>query len=201
MIQGSDEWFSARLGKVTASKVADIMTKTKSGYGASRKNYMGQLLCERLTKKREESYTNSAMMRGTELEPKARAFYELSYSDVVECGLIDHPSIPMFAASPDGLVGDDGLIEIKCPNTMTHIEFILSLKPDSKYITQMQVQMACTGRKWCDFISFDDRLPIEMQFSFVRVDRDNAYIAEIETEVKLFLEELNNLIIKLRGDK
>jgi putative phage-type endonuclease len=198
MIQGTDEWFKARLGKVTASKVSDIMTKTKSGYGASRKNYMGQLLCERLTGKREESYTNAAMMRGTELEPKARAFYEVSNSDVIECGLIDHPAIKMFAASPDGLVGDEGLIEIKCPNTMTHVDFLLSKKPDSKYITQMQVQMACTGRKWCDFVSFDDRLPVEMQFSTVRIMRDDAYISEVEAEVKLFLEELDNLVIKLK---
>ena len=199
MEQRSPEWFAERLGKVTASRVADIMAKTKSGYSSSRKNYMAQLLCERLTGKQEESYTNAAMQRGIDLESKARSFYELSNDPVVELGFIKHPTIKMFGASPDGMVGDKGMLEIKCPNTMTHIDFILSGKPDGKYITQMQVQMACAEREWCDFVSFDDRLPIEMQFSRVRVDRDSAYIAEIEKEVTLFLEELDELLTKLRN--
>ena len=199
MEQRSLEWFAERLGKVTASRVADIMAKTKSGYSSSRKNYMAQLLCERLTGKQEESYTNAAMQRGIDLESKARSFYELSNDPVVELGFINHPTIKMFGASPDGMVGDKGMLEIKCPNTMTHIDFILSGKPDGKYITQMQVQMACAEREWCDFVSFDDRLPIEMQFSCVRAVRDDAYIAEIEKEVTLFLSELDELIIKLRN--
>lgn len=184
------EWLKARMGKVTASRVADILAKIKSGYSTSRANYMMELLCHKLTGKVEESWSSPAMLRGTELEPKARAFYELVNEPVTECGLISHRSIPNFAASPDGLVGESGLIEIKCPNTANHWDFIKTQKPDGKYIIQMQVQMACTCREWCDFVSFDDRMPVELQFSCVRVMRDNEYIAEIEKEVIKFNSEL-----------
>ena len=197
MEQRSPEWFHARLGNVGASRVADVMAKTKSGYSASRKNYMGELICQRLTGESPEKFTSAAMERGTELEPKARAFYEMAFSPVVECGFIMHPTIKHFGASPDGLVGDDGLIEIKCPNTMTHIDFLMDKKPDNRYILQMQTQMACTGRQWCDFVSFDDRLPVELQFSHVRIMRDDSLIADIEKEVSLFLEEMEETLNKL----
>lgn len=191
MEQRTDEWFAARLGKVTASRVGDIMAKTKSGYGAARKNYMAQLLCERLTGVREEVYINAAMQRGTDLEPKARATYMLLTGELVEeVGFVKHPIISMAGASPDGLINDDGLIEIKCPNTATHLEFIRTKKPKSEYILQMQWQMACTGRSWCDFVSYDDRLPEKFAFYSIRLKRDDDLIKEIEAEVQKFLDEL-----------
>lgn len=191
MEQRTDEWFKARLGKVTASRIGDIMAKTKSGYGAARKNYMAQLLCERLTGMREETFVSAAMQRGTDLEAKARATYILTNGDLVEeIGFVEHPNIEMSGASPDGLVNDDGLIEIKCPNTATHLEFIRTKKPKSEYILQMQWQMACTGRSWCDFVSYDDRLPEKFAFYSIRLKRDDDLIKEIEAEVQKFLDEL-----------
>jgi len=191
MDQRSDEWFAARLGKVTASKVSDVMAKTKSGPSAARTNYMMALLCERLTGKREDFYVNTAMQRGTDMEPSARSVYEAECGLlVVECGLVDHSGIVGFGASPDGLVGDAGLLEIKCPNTATHIEFLRTGKPDGKYQWQMLAQMACTGREWCDFVSFDDRLPAALQYSCIRFERDDARIKEMESEIINFLCEL-----------
>lgn len=195
MEQRTDEWFNARLGKVTASRIGDIMAKTKSGYGAARKNYMAQLLCERLTGMREDTFVSAAMQRGTDLEAKARATYILTNGDLVEeIGFVEHPNIEMSGASPDGLVNDDGLIEIKCPNTATHLEFIRTKKPKSEYILQMQWQMACTGRSWCDFVSYDDRLPEKFAFYSIRLERDDDLIKEIEAEVQKFLDELNGMI-------
>ena len=198
MDQGSDEWFAIRIGKVTASRVADIIAKTKSGYSTSRDNYMAQLVCERLTNQKGESFTNAAMQHGTETEPLARAAYE-ALKDVLvdEVGFVPHPSIKMAGASPDGLVGDDGLLEIKCPNTATHIDTLLSESVPTKYFTQMQFQMACTGREWCDFVSFDNRLPEELQLFVKRVPRDDVYIRLIEAEIVQFIAELDDKINKL----
>ena len=198
MIQGSEEWLNARIGKVTASKVADIMAKTRSGYSASRKNYMAELLCQRLTGKREEGFTNAAMQRGTEMEPIARSRYEVETGVMVdEVGLIEHPTISDFAASPDGLVGDDGLVEIKCPNTATHIEFLQSGKIPAKYQSQMLAQMICTGRKWCDFVSFDDRLPEHLAYKCIRFELDEDAAGVMVEEVEKFLEELENMVLGL----
>jgi len=198
MDQGSEEWFTIRIGKVTASRVADVIAKTKTGYSASRDNYMAQLICERLTGQRGESFTNAAMQHGTDTEPLARAAYE-AHADVLvdEVGFVPHPSIIMAGASPDGLVGDDGLLEIKCPNTATHIETLLSQTVPGKYNTQMQFQMACTGRSWCDFVSFDNRLPAELQLFVKRVLRDNMYIRLMEEEIVKFLNELDIKIAQL----
>jgi len=198
MDQGSDAWFAARIGKVTASKVADVIAKTKSGYSASRDNYMAQLVCERLTGQREEFFTSAAMQHGTDTEPLGRAAYE-SFKDVLvdEVGFVPHPKILMAGASPDGLVSDDGLLEIKCPNTATHIETLLSQTVPGKYNTQMQFQMACTDREWCDFVSFDNRLPEELQLFVKRVPRDNVFIRLIEGEIIQFLAELDDKINKL----
>jgi len=202
MEQRTDEWFAARLGKVTASRVADVIATTKTGYSASRANYMAQLVVERMTGKQTESYTNAAMEWGTNTEPLARAAYEAEKGLLVdETGLVDHPSISMSGASPDGLVGDDGLIEIKCPNTATHIENLLSKSVDKKYITQMQWQMACTGRKWCDFVSFDPRMGEGLQMVVIRVDRDEDYIQMLETEIKKFLGEVESKIKQLEEIK
>lgn len=191
--QRTAEWFNARLGKVTASRVSDVMAKTKSGYAASRANYMMELLCERLTGTRQEGFTSAAMQRGTELEPIARSAYEIETGlIVIETGFVLHPEIDM-GASPDGLVNDDGLIEIKCPNTAQHVDFLRSRKPDGKYQWQMLCQMACTGRDWCDFVSFDDRMPERLQFSVVRFERDDSRISEMMEEVIKFLDELSKL--------
>jgi len=198
MEQGSDAWFNIRIGKVTASKVADVIAKTQSGYAASRANYMAQLVCERLTGQKGESFTNAAMQHGTETEPLARAAYEALRDVLVdEVGFVSHPTIEMSGASPDGLVGEDGLIEIKCPNTATHIETLLSESVPNKYYTQMQFQLACTGRKWCDFVSFDNRLPKELQVFVKRVPRDDVYIRLIEDEIVKFLGELDTKINQL----
>ena len=196
--QGTDEWFAIRIGKVTASRVADVIAKTKSGYSASRDNYMAQLVCERLTGQKGESFTNAAMQHGTETEPLARAAYE-ALKDVLvdEVGFVPHPSIIMAGASPDGLVGDNGLLEIKCPNTATHIETLLSESVPTKYYTQMQFQLACTGREWCDFVSFDNRLPQELQLFVKRVPRDSMYIRLMEDEIVKFLNELDIKIAQL----
>lgn len=199
MEQRTDAWYQARLGKVTASRLADVMAKTKSGYAASRQNYMAELICQRLTGKTEEGYSNAAMQRGTELEPVAREMYSLNEFDAVitEVGLIDHPTISGFAASPDGLVNDDGLIEIKCPNTWTHLQTLKTGEPKRQYLLQMHAQMMCTGRRWCDFVSFDDRLPPELSYFKTRIPFDESLAKEIEAEVIHFLSELESEIQKI----
>jgi putative phage-type endonuclease len=202
MEQKSPEWFAARLGKVTASRVADVIAKTKTGYSASRDNYMAQLVCERMTGTQGESYTNSAMQWGTDQEPLARAAYEAAQDVLVdETGFVIHPRIQEAGASPDGLVGIFGLIEIKCPNTATHIETILSDKVPGKYITQMQWQMACTERQWTDFVSYDPRMPEGLQLFIQRVDFDPEYVKTLETDVIAFLCELETKIKNLNERK
>lgn len=189
--QRTEGWILDRLGCVTASCVGQVMTK---GGGATRKNYMMKLLCERLTGNREESYQNAAMQRGTDLEAIARSAYEIDQGVMtVETGFVLHPTILGFGASPDGLVSNDGLVEIKVPNTATHVNFLQGASIDKAYIWQMQAQMACTGRKWCDFVSFDDRLPEAMQYKCVRIEIDMDQQREMLTEISRFLAELDDL--------
>jgi putative phage-type endonuclease len=191
IIQGSDEWKALRLGKVTASRVADVVAKTKTGYGTSRANYMAQLIAERLTDTVAEAYTNAAMQHGTDTEPEARAAYEFYQSVTVEeVAFVPHPKIDQAGCSPDGLVGADGLVEIKCPNTATHLETLLGQAVPAKYENQMQFQMACTGRKWCDFVSYDPRMPENMRLFIKRLPRDDKRIAEHEAEIAAFLLEM-----------
>jgi putative phage-type endonuclease len=198
IIQGSPEWHALRIGKVTASRVADVVAKTKTGWGASRSNYMAELIAERLTGEPAEKFTNAAMAWGTEKEPDARAAYEFFRdAQVVEVAFIDHPAIGMTGASPDGLVGDHGLVEIKCPNTATHLDTLLTQAIPSEYVTQMLWQMACTGRQWCDFVSFDPRLPEAMSMFVKRVDRDDKLIASLEKDVAEFLAELDLKLAQL----
>ncbi len=202
MEQRSEEWFAARLGKVTASRVADVIAKTKTGYSASRDNYMAQLICERLTGQQGESFTNAAMQHGVDTEPLARSAYE-AYADLMveEIGFVQHPKIEMAGASPDGLVGLFGMLEIKCPNTATHIDTLLTQSVPTKYITQMQWQMRCCERQWCDFVSFDPRLPQELQLFVKRVEFDPEYVAMLEKEVTQFLAELDTKVSKLNNLK
>lgn len=198
MEQRTEEWFKARLGKVTASRVADVIAKTKSGYSASRDNYMAQLICERLTGQQGESFTNAAMQHGVDTEPLARSAYEALHGLLVEeVGFVQHPTIEMAGASPDGLVGLFGMLEVKCPNTATHIDTLINLTVPTKYITQMQWQMRCCDRQWCDFVSFDPRLPQDLQLFIKRVEYDAEYVAMLEKEVNQFLDELVNKIKKL----
>lgn len=198
VVQGSPEWFAMRLGRVTASRVADVVARTKSGYSTSRENYCVELALERLTGNRQESYSNDAMKWGTENEPLARAAYESKTGAIVdEVGMVPHPFIAMTGASPDGFVGSAGLLEIKCPNSATHARTLLAKKPDGKYITQMTWQMACTGRDWCDFVSFDPRFPEQLQIFIQRIERDNDLIQALEEEVVLFLSEVDTMVEKL----
>jgi len=198
--QGSDAWHQLRLGKVTASRVADILAKTKTGVSASRGNYLVELAIQRVTGQIEESYTNAAMAWGTETEPKARMAYEV-FNDVLveQVPFVDHSTIKGFGASPDGLVNIDGLCEIKCPNSATHWSYLKSGEPPNKYFIQMQAQLSCTGREWNDFISFDPRMPEKSQLFVKRVFRDDKFIAIMEGEVKQFLEEVQKETELMKG--
>ena len=202
--QGTPEWHQLRLGKVTASRVADILAKTKTGPSASRNNYLIELALQRVTKTIEESYTNGAMEWGTQTEPQARVAYEVATGNFVDqIAFVNHPTIAGFGCSPDGLVANDGLIEIKCPNSATHWSYIKANKPPEKYIIQMQAQMAVTKAKWCDFVSFDPRMPERSQLLIVRIPRDPEFILFMEAEINQFLSEVEvevNLMEKRNGN-
>lgn len=199
IIQGTDTWRAIRLGRVTASRVAEVVAKTKSGWGASRKNYMAELIAERLTQTPAEHFISTEMKWGTEKEPDARAAYQfMSDIEVEQVGFVYHPRIEMSGASPDGLCLDAGLVEIKCPNTSTHLDALINQTIASSYITQMQWQMACTGRDWCDFVSFDPRLPARMRLFVKRVARDGALIPQLERDVREFLAELDEKLASLQ---
>ena len=197
--QGSPEWHAMRLGKATASRIADIIAKTKTDWGASRANYMAELIAERLTGTVAESYTNAAMAWGTEKEPEAIAAYEfLTNAEIERVCFVAHPKIEMSGASPDGLVGAYGLIEAKCPNTATHIDTLLGAPIPTKYITQVMWQLACTGRAWCDWVSYDPRMPESMRLYVYRIQRDDALIALLEKDVIAFLAEVEVKVDDLR---
>ena len=196
--QGSPEWHAMRCGKVTASKIADMMAKTKTGWGASRTNYGAQLVAERLTGIVAESFTNAAMDWGILTEAEARNAYSFYGNvDVTPIDFVQHPEIAMSGCSPDGLVGEHGLVEIKCPNTATHIQTLLGGSIPGKYQLQMFWQMACTGRHWCDFVSYDPRMPEDMRLFVQRLARDDAKIGEITTEVVAFLAEVDATVEQL----
>ena len=198
-LQRTDDWFARRCGKATGSRIADIVAKTKTGWGAARVNYLAQLVAERLTGRVEDGFKSSAMQWGIDTEPQATEAYEAITLSVVDpVGFVDHPHIGMAGASPDGLVGDDGLVEIKCPNTATHIDALLGSAIPGKYLTQMQWQMACTGRQWCDYVSFDPRMPPHLQMRIERVERDQGRIDELEKMVSDFLAEVASKVEALQ---
>ncbi len=200
MEQGSEEWMDIRLGKVTASRVADVVAKTKTGWSASRANYRAQLVAERLTGILGESYTNAAMEWGVQKEAEAReAYCFYADTDVDPVAFVRHPTIAMSGASPDGLIGTNGLVEIKCPNTATHIETLLGKSVPSKYGLQMQWQMACTGRGWCDFVSYDPRMPEDLRLFVQRLHRDRDVIADLTEAVVAFLKEVDETIAALNS--
>ena len=196
----SPEHAAQRLGRVTASRIADVMAKTKTGWGASRQNYRAQLVAERLTGVQGSSYVNAEMLWGIEQEEHARNAYEfIRGCDVAPGGFVLHATYDMAGASPDGLVGDDGLVEIKCPNTATHIDTLLGTEIDRKYVLQMQFQMMCTRRVWCDFVSYDPRLPASMQLYIKRLDWNQELAIEMNQAVKVFLGEVNTIVDELRA--
>lgn len=200
IIQGSPEWHAIRCGRVTASRVADVIATTKSGPSASRANYLAELVAERLTGEAAPGFMNDAMRWGTENEPDARDAYAFQSGLLVEeVGFVVHPRLDMSGASPDGLVGDVGLVEIKCPNTATHIATLRGAALPDKYVTQIQWQLACTDRAWCDFVSYDPRLPGSMALYVERVHRDNDRISFLETAVEAFLAEMDATVAELRA--
>ena len=202
--QGTESWFANRLGKVTASRLADVLAKTKTGYSTSRNNYMTQLVLERITQTRAESYSNAAMQWGTDQEPFARAAYEGYTGQMVEeVGFMPHPNIDASGASPDGLVGDDGMVEIKCPSSSTALEVWLTHSQggnpvDAKYYAQMQWQMRCADRQWCDYVVFDPRMPAKAQLFIYRVERNADWLKTTEDEIVKFLAELDAKVVALK---
>jgi putative phage-type endonuclease len=199
--QRTPEWYSMRSGCATGSKVADIMTKLKKGgYGAARANYVLEVAWSRLTGLTMDHYVSPAMLFGMENEPLARAAYEIATDSMVsEVGLALHPRIKFFAASPDGLIGDRGVLECKCPNSSTHLTYLLRGEVPEEYQWQMLAEMACCERDWCDFVSFDPRMPDNLQLFVRRFHRDEARIAEMEAEVELFLTEVEQTLEKLKA--
>lgn len=200
VVQGSDAWRLARCGSLGASSVHEVVAKTRSGPSASRQNCLTRLVLERLTGRPQDTFKTPAMIAGTEREPLARAAYEVAHGVfVTEVGLVRHPTIAWTHASPDGLVGDAGLLEIKCPQPAAHLEVLMTGKVPDKYLTQMAWQMACTGSEWCDFASWSSDFPEHLQLWERRVDRDDELIAELETEVREFLAEVEAAVERLGG--
>lgn len=199
MKQGTDAWMACRCGKLTASRIADATAKTKSGWGASRANLMAQLAVERLTGQPVDTYTNAAIQHGIDTEPEARSAYEFYQEvEVEQVGFVRHLDIPMSGASPDGLIGGEGMVEIKCPQSATHIETLLGTPTPEKYIKQMQWQMACAIRDWCDFVSYDPRMPEALKLHVVRIHRDGDMIEELEQQARDFLAELDRKVSRLQ---
>lgn len=201
IVQGTPEWHEARRGKVTSSRVVDVCAKIKSGApAATRANYMAQLLLERITGRVEPTFQSRAMQDGIEREPEAREIYAfLTDVDVEQVGFVDHPTIPMAGSSPDGLVGADGGVEFKCPFAATHLETLFTGKVHRDYAFQIQWNMAVTGRRWWDYVSFHPSFPEHLRVFIKRVPRDQDVIDNLETEVRAFQEELALKIAALKG--
>jgi putative phage-type endonuclease len=198
MEQRTDEWYAARIGKVTASRVADVLATIKSGEAAARANYRAQLVAERLSGKSANGFCSAAMQWGIDNEEQARDLYSFLREEVREEGFVDHPHIENAGCSPDGLVNESGLLEIKCPETANHIKTLKSMEIPSKYIPQVMWQMACTGRKWCDFMSFDPRMPFDLSYTIIRIERDEEQIKEMEGKVEQFLQEVADEVEELK---
>ena len=196
--QGSQDWHGQRCGSLGASQIHEVLAKTKSGYSTARGNAIARIASEKLTGATQETFKSSAMQWGNDMEPQARSAYEfITGQKVSTVGMFKNTDLPGTHASPDGMVGHDGLIEIKCPNTLTHIETLDSEKIDPKYITQMQWQMYMTERDWCDFVSFDPRMPDDLQLFIKRVPRDHARIAELVDQIKIFLSEVDGMMTRI----
>lgn len=195
MQQREEDWFRARLGRLTASRMADVLAKTKTGYSASRDNYSMELALERITGTRQECFVSQAMQWGTDTEPEARTAYEMRTGVLVqEVGFVPHPQIDMAGASPDGLIGSDGLLEIKCPDSKQHFAYLLGKTAPKKYQPQMLWQLACTGRAWCDFASYDPRMPEGLQLFVVRFMPTAEELDAVESEARKFLDEVAAIV-------
>jgi hypothetical protein len=196
--QGSDEWAHARCGNVTASRAADVVATIKSGEAAVRRNYRTEIICEILTGEPYPRYKSPEMQWGIDQEPFARAAYEIDRNVMVDvCGFVLHPEVDRFGASPDGLVPDEGMIQIKCPNTSTHISWMLAGTVPLEHMPQMIAEMSCTGREWCDFVSYDPRLPEHLRLFVRRFARDNSFIGAMEREVRKFNKEIDDVLASL----
>jgi putative phage-type endonuclease len=200
--QGTDEWRQARCGSVGASDAPKVVRRTKTGYSADRATLMANKVLERLTGKPVEIWKTPAMLRGTDLEPEARLLYTLvkglDVGEVQEAGLYPHPRILWSHASPDGLVLNDGLVEIKCPLAAAHLDTLLTQTISNDHIVQMQWQMACTATRWVDFVSYHPDFPPAMQIFIKRVERDGVTIHELEAEILLFVREVEQKLDRLR---
>lgn len=195
--QGSDEWLRDRVGKATASKLSDVLAK---GGGATRANYLAEIAVGRLTGEPEESYENAAMKRGKELEPLARSLYELTYGvDVVETGFVDHPTIALCGASPDGLIGEDGVLEIKCRNKAKHIAYWITGKISKDEFSQAQWEMECTGRDWVDLVAYHPEFPAHLQLYVKRIECDEAWLEEARAATQVFLAEVADTVEQLEA--
>jgi hypothetical protein len=195
MEQNSEEWYAIRLGRATGSGFKNVLAKLKSGEASTRRNYRSQLICERLTGQRTETYTSAAMLWGKEWEGVAREAYETSVGVLIEqVGFAEHPYL-MAGASPDGLIGDDGAVEIKCPLPATHIDALIN--GTKGYVAEIQGGMWITGRQWCDFVSYSPLFPKHLQLVVERVPRDQEYINNLESEVAKFLTEMEVVLDKL----
>lgn len=200
LVQGSPEWLQARCGSLGASQVADALARTKSGWGASRANAKARLITERLTGKPTETFVSAAMQRGTDLEPIARAMYSFHHDhDVTEIGIVLHPAIKGTHCSPDGLIADNGMVEIKCCGAARHIEILTGSPPEDRYVKQCLWQLACTGREWVDLAYFNPDLPEAMQLHVTRIERDEAIITEMEDQVAAFLAEVSAAMADLEA--
>lgn len=203
--QGSPEWLELRRGKVTGSRVADMMKRNKDGkYAASRKDYAFDLALERITGELQGSDLSNVkwVQDGKEREPEARELYSFMRGlEVKTIGFATHDSLPFFGASPDSLVEDDGCLEIKCPKPKTHLEYLLAGIAPEEYTPQMDAEMACTGRKWCDFVSYHPAFPAQSQLFVVRYFRNDDRIAELELEVVRFNVEIDEIVRQILGTK
>lgn len=196
--QGTDAWRQARCGSLGASSVHEAVARIKSGWAASRANLMARLISERLTGVPQDTYVNAAMQHGIAMEPEARVAYEFhTGADVATVGLFKHPLIIGTHASPDGTIGEDGLLEIKCPQPAQHLATLQGEAISSRYMIQAQWQLACTGRNWCDFVSYSPAFPERMRLHVERIGRDDRRIAELEAQVREFLLELTKQLAAL----
>lgn len=196
--QRTEQWYSDRLGHATGSRASDILAGKDT---QARRGYLTQIVTERLTNRQQDGYINADMQRGIDIEPVARAAYQASRELVDEVGFVKHPTIQWFGASPDGLVGDDGLIELKCPRSTTHLDYWQSGKPPAKYVPQMLAQLSCTRRKWVDFVSFDDRFPEHLQLYVARFQPTQEIIEQFEQKVIEFLKEAEILMEKMNANR
>lgn len=203
MQQHDDAWFAMRAGKITGSRFSDLMAVTRSGPSASRANLIATLAVERLTGQCVETYQNDAMRRGSELEPEARAAYEAETGELVtEVAFVIHPRLTFVGVSPDGIIGDDGLVELKCPAAMAkHLDALLTGKHADEYAWQVQGQLFVTGRSWCDVASYDPRYPDGLRLAIKRVERDEIAIKKLELECIKADGEITVLVNELEAKR